>query len=757
MVSGYLFDAYPISDKMVFWIKQDNGETIRIVDNWSHSIYVASDNKPLLKSITNKEEISYFIKDYEITSKYEKITDTTESEVLQLTLIDSTKAAQLASRIERMARFGELRLYNVDVLPTQFYFYYHDIFPLANCKVKLDPLRSNLKWDVRDSIWSTDYVLPTFVNVRLAIYPKINEGKIPKFSDRIDCIKIQKYEDNDIIEIRNNSESEILHQLMKEIVTINPDFILTYDGDSFTFPYLLERSKENDIELILDRERVPLLRPIKEGISFFSYGRIYFRPTSTKLLGRIHIDTDNSFVLNEAGLEGLYELTRICRMPLHEASRASIGKCMSSLQFYHASKKNLLIPWKPTMMEHPKTMEELILADRGGLIFEPETGVHEKVAEYDFVSLYPNIMYKKNISAETVVCNCCPESKLKVPRLKRYRNCEKRNGIVPASLEILLSKRTIYKKLRNSTNDPRLKDMYDLRRTALKWVLVTSFGYLGFNNAKFGRIDAHIAVCAFDRQILAQSMRITEKHNFRLLHGIVDSIWVQKKNALQTEYSRLKESIEHNTGFEISFEGIYKWIVFVPSKDSLPSSSLQQQPLLPVANRYFGVFEDGTLKTRGIEARRHDTPPFFSKVQQLILDIMAEGETVQEVKDLMPKVREIFDVNIKLIKKRRISLEELVFTKRISKDFGDYDERSTVENHALSQLDLAGKSLKAGQILKYVITNYYHKNTAKRSVPIELTSSKTNYDVCRYSQLLAETCNSVTQPFGTTLLAEQDN
>ena len=134
---------------------------------------------------------------------------------------------------------------------------------------------------------------------------------------------------------------------------------------------------------------------------------------------------------------------------------------------------------------------------------------------------------------------------------------------------------------------------------------------------------------------------------------------------------------------------------------------------------------------------------------------MAEGETVQEVKDLMPKVRETFDTNIKMIRKRRISLEELVFTKRISKDFGDYDKRSTVENHALSQLDLAGKSLKAGQILKYVITNYYHKNAAKRSVPIELTSSKTNYDVWRYSQLLTEACNSITQPFGTTLLADQ--
>ena len=65
---------------------------------------------------------------------------------------------------------------------------------------------------------------------------------------------------------------------------------------------------------------------------------------------------------------------------------------MSSLQFYNATKKDVLIPWKPTLAEHPKTMYELLIADRGGMIYEPEIGVHEQVAEFDFVSLYPNIM-----------------------------------------------------------------------------------------------------------------------------------------------------------------------------------------------------------------------------------------------------------------------------------------------------------------------------------------------------------------------------
>ena len=121
----------------------------------------------------------------------------------------------------------------------------------------------------------------------------------------------------------------------------------------------------------------------------------------------------------------------------------------------------------------------------------------------------------------------------------------------------------------------------------MKWILVTSFGYLGFNNAKFGRIDAHIGVCAFDRQIVLQVAKIVERHGFRVLHGIVDSLWIKKKKKdgsgkrikkEEGDYLQLKESIENKTGFKISFEGVYKWIAFIHSK---------RNDVLPVPNRYF--------------------------------------------------------------------------------------------------------------------------------------------------------------------------
>ena len=769
VIKGWLFDAYPLDNRMVFWIKQEDGNTIRLEDTcWSHSIYVASDyiNKSELEKLILKQQQedtnSELIKDYEFVSKYERITDIRRSDVLKLTLSDPTKALTLARRIERFDKFGKLRIYNVDLLPAQAYFYDHDIFPLVFCEVYNNTNSGNttcskLIWNIKEDndVWSIDYQIPHFKIIHLDV--ELNkEGKIPKYTDRIASISIKQNGGEDI-EIRNESEQDTIDELRSEVAKIDPDFIFTEDGDSFTFPYLIHRAEFNNMELILGREgSVPVKKPVKEGISYFSYGRIYFKPATQTILGRIHLDKSNSFLWNESsGLQGLYEIARICRMPLHTTSRASIGKCLSSLQFYYATtQKDTLIPWKPTLTEHFKTFEELLIADRGGFIFEPETGVHEQIAEFDFVSLYPSIMLKKNVSADTIQCSCCPDSKVRIPELN-YNICEKRTGIIPLSLKIVIDKRSRYKQLLKSPLiSSELKSIYDARQNSLKWILVTSFGYLGFNNAKFGRIDAHIAVCAFDRQILLQTAKIAEREGFRILHGIVDSLWIQqkkKKNTAITKqgYLELKESIEEQTGFAISFEGIYKWIAFVPSK-------INNQ--LPVPNRYFGVFEEGnSLKIRGLEARRHDTPPFFSKCQQEILQIMASGNSINEVKALMPEISDAFRKYSQLLKENKVPLEDLVFTKQTSKNSNEYQiNRNTIENDAIQQLHIEGKSLKAGQILKYVITDYYNrkkcsKNNRRRTIPVELINEKTttaSYDVRKYIELLAETCNSVTQPFG---------
>jgi DNA polymerase-2 len=746
---------------MIFWIKQEkDGKIVRLEDNgWSHSIYVTSDNKHDLASVAKDERISSFIKRYEFVKKYEKIIDKTKSEVLKLTLTDSSQAQKLAKYIMLSGRFGQFRPYNVDILPAQSYFYEHDVFPLAFCQVtvygNVDG-SSRLKWSCKDydDVWSIDYTLPKFKTIHLSIRPRKQEGKLPKFTDKIDSISIRN--ENEIIEIDGIDDVQILFSLAEMVSALDPDFVFTEDGDSFGFPYLAYRAKVNDCSniLVLGREpsrAITTRKSIQDGTTYFSYGRMHYRPSSTQLFGRVHIDKCNSFILDESGMEGLCEVARICRMPLHKASRATVGRCMSSLQCYHASINDILIPWKSAFAEHFKTYSQLFVADRGGMIFEPRVGVHEQVGELDFSSLYPSIMCAKNLSGETVLCACCTQSKLCVPELG-WHICEKKIGIVPQSLEILLKKRAQYKQLLKSPQiDPKTKQVYEARQGSLKWILVTSFGYLGYSNSKFGNIDAHIATCAFDRQVLLKAVRVAESSGFRVLHGIVDSIWVVKQDAAREDYLKLKEAIEQNTGFPISFEGIYKWIAFIHSKRSRRSKHT------PVPNRYFGVFEDDDddgsgLKVRGLEMRRRDNPPFFDKFQTEVLKVIAKGDTIEEVRMLMPQVKAVLNKYVQLLKDREVPLQELVFTKQLSKNSDSYVV-NTIENTALRQLAAEGRMLRAGEILQYIITDYYNNNksSSKRAAPFELVDTKTTpgaaYDVQRYIELLVEVAHSVIEPF----------
>lgn len=521
-MKGWIFDAYPSAGKVVIWLKQEDGKCIRLEDVWTHSIFLAVDDKADFNIPLRCPDCTKYVKSHKLVQKYEHIADSEKSWMLKLTLKDSSHALRLAKEVESHGSFGRFRLYNVDLLPAQAYFYEHDLFPLAFCNVVVG---DHLQWELLDDIESADYAIPNFKTIKVDVRLK-KKGALPKFTDRLVAVRI-----NNEYGITGDSETEILQGLEREVDKLDPDIIFTENGDAFVFPYLLHRADKNNIPLSLGRKKAALKKPTKEGTSYFSYGKIHFKPSSVQLKGRVHIDVSNSFSIDATGLQGLYEVTRICRMPLHMSSRASIGKCLSSLQFYQAFKNDMLIPWKPSVAEHFKTYGELLIADRGGFIYEPRIGVFEDVAEFDFASLYPSIMYNKNISAETVRCKCCLDSKKRVPELG-YNICEKRRGIVPKAVKIVIEKRAIYKELIKSANAEK-RAIYDARQTALKWINVATFGYLGFNNAKFGRIDAHIAVCAFDRAIFLQASRIAEKYGFRILHGIVDSLWVQKKAQLK--------------------------------------------------------------------------------------------------------------------------------------------------------------------------------------------------------------------------------
>ncbi len=736
-VSGWLLDAYPSKDKMVFWIKDENSRAARVEDDWTPSIYVAADDRADLKGLIRNAAVQHYIKKYDFVSRYERIRDYEQSTVLELTLADSSKVVLLANAIEDIS--DKFRIYNVDVSAQQGYFYEHDLFPLARADVVDVSKNGRLEWQIHDSVRQTDYRLPDFKVASIDVAPKL-EGRLPSFADKIDTITVRHEDSEETIAIQNHSEEDALQELTRTMASIDPDFIFTNDGDEWVFPYLAERAAKNQMQLMLSRDQIPLSMPARKGITYFSYGRIHYRAASIMLYGRIHVDASNSLIHNPSALHGLYELARVCRLPLHTVSRSTIGRALTSMQFYLAHKRGLLVPWKPSHLEKVKTIKELVVADRGGLIIEPRVGVHERVVEFDFVSLYPSIISKLNIGVDTINCDCCPDSKNIVPELG-YRVCEKRRGLVPESLEVPLQNRKEYKHFRKLATDDKTWAIFDARQHMLRVIGHVSFGYQGHAHSHFGILDGHIAICAWARSIANKARKTAEGLGYDVLHLIIDSLFTKRAEATPQHYMKLKEEIERITNFEISYEGEYKWIVFLPSKGN---------PMIGVPQRYFGCYEDGTIKDRGIETRRHDTPPLFSKFQKEALQIMAEGNDIAEVKALMPRVLHLFQDYREQLKERRVALADLIFTKMLSKDSGAYVV-NTAETGSIHLLEDEGQSMRAGQVLQYVITDYYRKNSRKRSVPVELIDGKTTYDTRRYIELLAETCNTVILPFGLSI------
>ena len=725
---------------MVVWLKLEGGETRRLVDRWAPSVFVASDSKQDLADLEKGRgrDFSWSRR----VMRLERATDARESEVLELVVDDAKKLAPLAESVERSRPFGAYRLYNVDVPPEQMYLYENDLFPLAYCDVS--ETRDGLSWELQDDVWSCQYEVPDLRSVDVEVAVR-KSGKMAKVSDPIESISLRGG-DGSVSSIDGGSERDKILGLVEEIRRLDPDLVFTSDGDAFVLPYLASRAAANGVaeKLVIDRDGSVLEAPAKKGSSYFSYGKILFKPSAMKLRGRVHLDKTSSFVHRESGLEGFYEVSRVCRLPLHTASRASIGKALSSLQFYHATKEGMLIPWKPVLAESFKSRAELLVADRGGFIFEPELGVHEGVGELDFSSLYPSIMMKKNISAETVRCACCPDSANRIPELD-WNVCERRpQGIVPKAVRIIVEKRMKYKRLEQVTEGEE-RARYESRRNALKWVGVATFGYLGFNNAKFGRIDAHIAVCAWDRKVLVDAARVAERRGFRVMHGIVDSLWLRKAGAGRDDFERLRREIEAETKFAISFEGIYKWIAFLPSKVDAG---------VPVLNQYFGAYTDGKLKVRGIEARRHDTPAFFSKCQLEILERLAKAGSVEEARAMVDDCIGIFLEHARSLLEHRAPIAGLVFTRNLSRKPGEYANRSLTSSVA-DQLVREGVELHAGEAVQYVITDYESKSPGRRAVAFELVDEKTVYDAKRYVELLAEACSTVLRPFREECNAER--
>ena len=347
--------------------------------------------------------------------------------------------------------------------------------------------------------------------------------------------------------------------------------------------------------------------------------------------------------------------------------------------------------------------------------------------------MYPSIMVHFNISPETV--NAPSEDMQMIPELEIPIDCTQ-EGFVPQTLRPLIEKRiqikTKLKKLdRRDCRYPILK----ARAQAIKWLLVVCFGYLGYKNARFGRIESHMAVTAYGRECLLRAKEAAEDLGYRVMYLYMDGLWVQKEGISEDGIQLLLDEILRRTGLPIALEGLYRWIAFLPSRVDVR---------VPVANRYFGVFGDGRIKTRGIETRRRDTPPWIFKIQTEILETLARLPDASWIPMVLPTLIRNTAQHLDDLAQLRVPMKELVIAQTLSRALDAYIVPSPAAR-AAAQLRRAGKEIRPGQRIRFVYT-CGSPGVAAWDLPD--LPARDQLDIARYRTLMLRAAHAVLQPFG---------
>ncbi|MCH8885825.1 MAG: hypothetical protein IIC13_04475 [SAR324 cluster bacterium] len=651
----------------------------------------------------------------------------------------------LVERVRRLLR-AERRLaaYDVDLDPALVFHSRHGLFPLARVAFSWDPDGSGggsgdnsggnstggrlVFIRALDTPWDPGFVLPPLrvLTLRLTRSPLIPlEGSGPLNSVRAESA-------GEACEIDPAGPAPGLAALAALIERHDPDWIDSERGDQTIFPWLLEAVQRTGIELPLDRAAPPVRRKItRRTQAIVVYGQVMFKASAYPLLGRWHLDRANSFFIDKAGIEGLVELARMSRLPIQRQARASGGTAMTAMEIHLALEKGMLVPFIKDQVEAFRPASELLRADKGGLSYFPPAGIWEGVIELDFAQQYPTIMAVHNVSPETMDCACCV-GKNPVPGVAHH-TCSRRRGLVPEALSGLLSKRLKYKRLLK-TCPPGDRSRYDARQSAIKWTLVTTFGYQGFKSAKFGHIAAHEAITAWGRETLLIAKEVFEDAGYRMLHALTDSLYVLKPGFDPAEVARLADEVRSRTGLTLGVEGVYDWICFLPSK-------VRRE--LSVATRYFGRFADGTLKLRGLKVRQHGTPPFIRAFQEALLAIMGACRNRAELEAAAPRLRSAYEEAREALWRGRVAPAELAIAARVSREVERYKANGPVPV-CLRILAARGIRIPPGQKVRYLIVNRAHPDPLERYLPEPFLDEARGYDAVAYQAMLLDAFKEVT-------------
>jgi len=698
-VRGWVIDCYVDGNRAVSWLRTPQGSVKKVEESFYPDFYV------LPRKGLDVDGFAWVLgEDSRVVSsvveeKYLDLRMTKRVRVIHV-CVESIGAFQEIVRVlKECSAVGGL--YGTDIMHVQRYLFSRNFAPTMFVEYR------NHRFTCVEDFEELAPPPLTTIFVRVEV-----DGKKVLVDPERDSIKriILYGVDGEVVEL-SGSEKHVLEDFQGEVRRWDPDIIVASNYPFRSLDYVVRRGKFLGLNMDLSRDGCG------SGAKFGS-------PVWSSWRGRVCVSLES---FEKLGLAGLSELCRFGLIPLGLASRWAPGRIVDSRQVYEAMKLGVLIPEAKGYSDFFRTLEEVFLRDRGGLIISPRVGVHENVCALDFESMYPNLILRRNIS---------------------YENCDGGScfgkGLLPRVVEIALGRRLYFKHLCKSFPEGSLEFVYaDQRQRALKMMLVVVYGYSGCTWNRFQCVPTFESINLHGREVLIKAINICMREGYQVIYADTDCIFVKKSEASERDFERLAKQISGEVNFPIAIDNLFRFLVLLPSKSD---------PLVGVMKRYYGKLYDGRLHYRGIELRRHDTPEFIRRFQECLMEILFDARSVEEV---MRNYRKAVDFASKIYRRvlsGKVDVNELVVEKVLRKPVGEY-LRVYPHVAAGKQLEVCGDVFKGENLVKYVYVNHGSSNPLTRVQVLNLYDGR-GYDRKKYGELVlnaAETLLSVFGCFATLL------
>jgi len=419
----------------------------------------------------------------------------------------------------------------------------------------------------------------------------------------------------------------------------------------------------------------------------------------------------------------LIVISRIARMPIDDISRMGVSQWIRSLLYYEHRQNGILIPRRQELdNKSSNVLNEAVIKDkkfRGGLVVEPEEGIHFDVTVMDFASLYPSIIKVKNLSYETVRCSHDECKKNTIPQTNHWV-CTKKNGLTSVLIGSLRDLRVNYYKnmAKKDSLTAEERQLFTVVSQALKVILNASYGVMGAEIFPLYFLPAAEATTATGRHIILDTIDKCKESGIDVLYGDTDSLFVKKPTPKQIEDIITKAKKDHNVELEIDKE--YRYVVLSGRKKN-----------------YLGVTKNGKVDVKGLTGKKSHAPPFIKTLFYELLDILSEIKTVEEFKRAKNKISDKITECARKVQAKEIPLQDLAFNVNLSKAPKEYTKTVPQHIRAAKQLESI-REIKKGDKISYV------KILNKPGVrPIEM-ARKSEIDTSKYMEFMESTLDQLT-------------